>query len=189
MDETSVAYYYGHQYGIVYTGGRGVRHSKGTAKASRRDLRSAITYLPLVTDSIDVQRFLPHFIIGNEAILLKRDETEINDQKPPHFHITRQKSGCNNSFLTAEYIIPTLGRALQRHAPDVTAILQLDTARCHIHARVFRAALRWNTFLRFHPSGFDASVTASGFPYLPTIQACCERPSSNKTKPCCSWTR
>ena len=93
MDETSVAYYNGHKPGIVYTGGRGVRRSKGTAKASRRDLRSAITYLPLVTDSIDVQSLLPHFIIGNEAILLKRDETEINDQKPPHFHIIRRKSG------------------------------------------------------------------------------------------------
>ena len=89
-----------------------------------------------------MQRFLPHFIIGNEAILLKRDETEIDNQKPPRFHIIRQKSGCNNSFLMAEYIIPTLGRALQRHAPDVTAILQLDTARWHIHARVFRAVPR-----------------------------------------------
>ena len=118
-------------------------------RASRIEMRGAMTYACFVRDQSDIQSHMPppkKKTVSNKKLILKREVNQIETLLPNNVFLVRRETGWNTNELMAAMIrLPQ--KAVAPYLDASVPIFILGTARCHSHRRV---VLTWNT-LNFPP--------------------------------------
>ena len=81
MDESCVRMHCDSKAGfvVVPSGHRKKHVLRREMKVGLRQRRSAVTLVAFICDDFTIQKHLPQIIIGNEMVLLRRDELQLQD--------------------------------------------------------------------------------------------------------------
>lgn len=142
MDETAVKTFIPPGLGLVTTSADRNRHGmKRVTKASRKQQRSCLTHVAFVCDRPEIQPRLPHVIVGNEAVLPKYIQNEIEPQLNRNVFLVRRKSAwvdANFMVKIVELLAAILDPLLKQYQP----ILLMDALPAHLAPKVLRAAAK-----------------------------------------------
>lgn len=119
------------------------------AKASLKDMRSAITHVALVCDQPGIQALLPQIFIGNEVAFPAADME--NAPQHPRVQFWRRRSSWNSVELM-QRIIEEISKALSV-VPGAQVILVMDAAPIHLHRAVLEHGMRHKVWLACVPAG------------------------------------
>ena len=152
FDESSILWFYGQERGHVLTKKR--KHTMGNnaaIRASRKEMRGAMTYACFVCDQSDIQPHLPQILVSNKRLILKREVNQIETLLPKNVFLVRRETGWNTNELMAA-MIKLLQKAVAPYLDAFVPILIMDTARCHSHRRVILTCNALNFPLLFIPA-------------------------------------
>ena len=139
LDETSICLYQGDVKGNAFMKKRCGREP--VQKVGRGKRRCCLTHVAFVCNRPDVQRLLPHILIGNCRTFRAKDMASLRRVCPPNVKLIRQKSAWNNHLLCAQ-IMQWFGAALAPFMERMQPILLLDAVRVHIKSNVISACVR-----------------------------------------------
>jgi hypothetical protein len=143
LDETSVAFFHGHQKGNVVFRKRPWGASEDrTQGATRRELRGAMTHIGLICDDPSVQPRLPQVMVISERLLRARDLHGVRAGLEANVYVLRKKSGWNSVDIMCA-VVRVLGTVLRDVFPERQAVFLMDAAPIHLAERVLRACARW----------------------------------------------
>ena len=136
---------------VVPRGHRKKNMLRREMKVGLRQRRSAVTLVAFICDDVAIQSQLPQIIIGNEMVLLRRDEVQLQQELPANWFLRRRKSG----WLNAEdrnNILKLLGEMLRRLQARYHIIVSMDASPVHLTRSVAAACAGAGLHLMFIPA-------------------------------------
>jgi len=153
MDESCVRMHCDSKAGfvVVPSGHRKKHVLRREMKVGLRQRRSAVTLVAFICDDFTIQKHLPQIIIGNEMVLLRRDELQLQEDLPANWFLRRRKSGWLNSDELIN-IIKLLGEIMKPLQPQHHIILSMDASPVHLTRTVAAACAGNGLHLMFIPA-------------------------------------
>ena len=152
MDETSVAFHFGRQRGLVVR-----NRSLPPGKAYKKehviigDARWNMSFLAFMTHDADIQQKLPQIFISNKHQIPAKSLPHITHDLPENVYLWREDSAwnCHASMRRA---LCCLAKHVEGYTATHQLILVLDVAKSHYHTTIFTLAARKGIRLLYVPA-------------------------------------
>lgn len=118
---------------------------------SKSDLRSYVTYVSLITSCKELQRELPHFVIGNKSLFTLPFMRAIAEGCPEHVHVWRAASSWTSSHLLMA-MMRLISLAVDPFRWQCQPVLVLDVAPSHLGKEVMLCARDLDLTLAYVPA-------------------------------------
>ena len=144
LDETAVKFYYQGRKGLVWTGQRTKRRCQPPKqKASKGQLKKAVTHVAIVCDNTEIQPKLPQMVLGSEFTFQARKMNDLKSKVGSNVHLLRLKSAWVNTKVFVD-IVDRLGKMLQPFLHKWQPVLLLDAHRVHCSPQVLNALAKYH---------------------------------------------
>ena len=167
LDETSLALRGKSLRGHVFANRAGLGE-----RVSKQELRARFTHVALVSDQIELQRKLPQYIVGNEALFPARRMHELRAHAPCNVRLIRQKSAWNNFQLCCD-IIRDVARAVSDSGCQ--PVLFMDACRIHVTREVLQCCKECKVWVIIIPSRCTANLQPLDTHVFSSYKACLAR--------------
>ena len=140
LDETSVKLIAPCAQGHIV---RQRQHSESKLRhpATRRQLRTSLTFVATICDDTSIQPVLPQIILGSEKVLTLSMLRSVRPSLQSNVALLRSKNGWMTAGLLV-HLVTVLGRKLAPFLKYFQPILIFDAYSAHLSPYVFRAAAR-----------------------------------------------
>ena len=152
MDESSVAYTYPCQRGVVLRKRDHVGDPTAfKEKSTLGDRRGAITYLACICSDEELQSSMPQFFIGNKHRFTVALLKVLRHTTPANTHVWREDSGWMDQAKMAR-ALKVLAESLKPVLKHRQVILILDHASAHVSAKLVNLACRLGLWVVYVPA-------------------------------------
>ncbi len=153
LDETAVGLAPHPLHGLVVRRRHWGADARGPRVPVRKgDLRTFVSYVAVISDNDELQKSLPHFIIGNKSVFTLALMQTVGSERRASTHVWRAVSSWNSTgFVLA--MLNYISLALDDWRWQYEPVLTLDVAPCHISKEVFVRAKEVDIRLNFVPAG------------------------------------
>ena len=164
LDETSLALRGKSLRGHVFGNRSGLCERVG-----KHEMRARFTHVALVSDQIEVQRKLPQYIVGNEALFPARRMHALRARAPCNVRLVRQRSAWNNFQLCCD-IIKDVAAAVSDSGCQ--AVLFMDACRIHVTREVLQCCKECKLWVIIIPSRCTANLQPLDTHVFSSYKAC-----------------
>lgn len=147
LDETAVSFAPDLRTGFIVS----KTSHQARALVKKQLTRTNVTYVAIVCDDGDIQKHMPHFIIGDKKKISQRSLSQLRLNAPANVHIVQNETKAWNNHAVMLRILTALGNCFT-DSPDLQPVLILDVAQCHIHRSVLDKAKQLGLWLVFVPA-------------------------------------
>jgi hypothetical protein len=147
LDETSASFAPDLRSGFIVS--RTSHQARALAK--KQLTRTNVTYVAIVCDDGDMQKLMPHFIIGDKKRVSQTNMSQLRLNAHANVHIMQNETKAWNNHAVMLRILEALSNCFTGR-PDLQPVLILDVAECHIHKSVMDKAKKLGLWLVFVPA-------------------------------------
>ena len=142
MDESPVAVVPQPTRGCIVRQRCPLRHAQRRLRATTTQQRTNLTLVAFVTDDVELQPYLPQFVIGStRTSFTARAFRRLFRSTPENIFLLRGPSGWN-SHVHMVTIVQMVARVCRQARPHAAFLLSMDMANCHLHHDVLRELQR-----------------------------------------------